>query len=88
MVKEGLQVVANGENAVKIKRKIDESVQKVVANLKTKISEDISGEEQLEQIATISSNNDTETGKMIATAIDKVGLEGLVHVEESRTGVV
>eukprot|EP01047_Picozoa_sp_COSAG01_P099358 COSAG01_NODE_29388_length_639_cov_0.664815_1_plen_37_part_10 len=37
MVKEGLQVVANGENAVKIKRKIDESVQKVVANLKTKI---------------------------------------------------
>jgi chaperonin GroEL len=86
MVKEGLQAVANGENAVKIKRKIDESVQKVVANLKTQISEDISGEEQLEQIATISSNNDTETGKMIATAIDKVGLEGVVHVEESRTG--
>ena len=86
MVKEGLQAVANGENAVKIKRKIDESVQKVVAALKTKISEDISGEEQLEQIATISSNNDTETGKMIATAIDKVGLEGVVHVEESRTG--
>ena len=86
MVKEGLQAVANGENAVKIKRKIDESVQKVVVNLKTKISEDISGEEQLEQIATISSNNDTETGKMIATAIDKVGLEGVVHVEESRTG--
>ena len=86
MVKEGLQAVANGENAVKIKRKIDESVQKVVATLKTKISEDISGEEQLEQIATISSNNDTETGKMIATAIDKVGLEGVVHVEESRTG--
>ena len=61
-------------------------LKQVVENLRNKISEDISGEEQLEQIATISANNDPETGKLIATAIDKVGMEGVVHIEESRTG--
>ena len=85
MIKAGLNALNNNENAVQIKRDIDSTVEKVVLNLK-KISEDISGEEQLEQIAAISANNDPETGKLIATAIDKVGLEGVVHIEESRTG--
>jgi chaperonin GroEL len=86
MVKAGLNALNNDENAVQIKRDIDVAVKQVVTNLKTQISEDISGEEQLEQIATISANNDPETGKLIATAIDKVGMEGVVHIEESRTG--
>jgi chaperonin GroEL len=86
MVKAGLNALNNNENAVQIKRDIDLTVEKVVNNLKNNISEDISGEEQLEQIATISANNDPETGKLISTAIDKVGLEGVVHIEESRTG--
>jgi len=86
MVKAGLNALNNNENAVQIKRDIDTTVKQVVKNLRNNISEDISGEEQLEQIATISANNDPETGKLIATAIDKVGMEGVVHIEESRTG--
>ena len=86
MVKAGLNALNNNENAVQIKRDIDLTVEKVVNNLRNNISEDISGEEQLEQIATISANNDPETGKLISTAIEKVGLEGVVHIEESRTG--
>jgi len=86
MIKAGLSALNNNENAVQIKRDIDSAVQQVVDNLKNNLSEDISGEEQLEQIATISANNDPETGKLIATAIDKVGMEGVVHIEESKTG--
>ena len=86
MVRAGLQALNNGENAVEIKREIDRAVDLIVKNLRENISEDISSEEQLEQIATISSNNDPETGKLIATAIEKVGMEGVVHIEESRTG--
>ena len=86
MIKAGLNALNNNENAVQIKRDIDLTVEKVVNNLRNNISEDISGEEQLEQIATISANNDPETGKLISTAIEKVGLEGVVHIEESRTG--
>mgnify|MGYP003640679594 CR=1 FL=1 len=86
MIKAGLNALNNNENAVQIKRDIDSTVKQIVDNLRNKISEDISGEEQLEQIATISANNDPETGKLIATAIEKVGMEGVVHIEESRTG--
>tara|TARA_Y100000592_G_scaffold98596_1_gene172131 strand:- start:2501 stop:4123 length:1623 start_codon:yes stop_codon:yes gene_type:complete len=86
MIKAGLNALNNNENAVQIKRDIDATVSKVVDNLRNKISEDISGEEQLEQIATISSNNDSEVGKLISTAIDKVGTDGVVHIEESKTG--
>jgi chaperonin GroEL len=86
MIKDGLQYLANGANAVEIKRGIDKAVKKVVDNLRENISEDISDENQLEQIATISANNDSEVGKLIATAMDKVGVEGVVHIEESKTG--
>ena len=86
MIKQGLTALNNNENAVQIKRDIDETVNEVINNLRSNISEDLSGEEQLEQIAIISSNNDVNTGKLIATAIDKVGLEGVVHIEESKTG--
>ena len=86
MIKDGLQHLANGANAVEIKRGIDKAVKEVVNNLRENISEDISDENQLEQIATISANNDPEIGKLIATAMDKVGVEGVVHIEESKTG--
>ena len=86
MVKAGLSALANGENAVEIKRGIDIAVEEVVNSLRETISEDISSEDQLEQVATISANNDPETGKLISTAIGKVGMEGVVHIEESRTG--
>ena len=86
MIKGGLTALNNNENAVQIKRDINTAVKEVVKTIRKNISEDISGEEQLEQIATISANNDVETGQLIATAIDKVGMEGVVHIEESRTG--
>ncbi len=85
MVKAGLQHLNNGANAVEIKRGIDRAVNEIVGSLR-KNAEEISSEDQLEQIATISSNNDPETGKLIATAMDKVGRDGVVHIEESKTG--
>jgi len=86
MIREGLQHLTNGANAVDIKRGIDKAVKDVITSLRKNISEDISEEGQLEQVATISANNDPEVGKLIATAIDKVGHEGVVHIEESKSG--
>lgn len=86
MIKGGLSHLNNGSNAVEIKREIDKSVKEVVNILKNKISEDISSEDQLEQVATVSANNDKEIGKLISTALDKVGDEGIVHIEESKSG--
>jgi chaperonin GroEL len=85
MVKAGLSHLNNGANAVEIKRDIDRAVKQVVDTLRTN-AEDISSEEQLEQIATISANNDPEVGKLIATAMEKVGREGVVTIEESKSG--
>ena len=86
MVKNGLTHLNNGINAVKIKRDIDTAVKEVVKELRKTISQDISSEDQLKQVATISSNNDPEVGELIATAMQKVGREGVVHIEESKSG--
>ena len=86
MIKEGLEHLNNGANAVEIKRSIDDAVKTVTETLREKISQDISSQDQLEQVATISANNDPEVGKLIATAMEKVGQEGIVHIEESKSG--
>jgi len=86
MINLGLSHLAHGENAVEIKRDIDAAVKEITKYLKENIAEDISDEDQLKQIATISANNDPEVGNLIATAMDKVGHDGIVHIEESRTG--
>ena len=86
MVNAGLNHLNNGSNAVEIKRGIDRAVKQLVESLRKELKEDISSEEQLEQVATISANNDPESGKLIAEAMKKVGREGVVHVEESKTG--
>ena len=86
MVKAGLSHLNNGVNAVEIKRGIDAAVKQVVESLRENISEEITSEDQLEQIATISANNDSEIGKLIATAMDKVGRDGVVTIEESKSG--
>jgi len=85
IVKQGLNRLNDGANAVEIKRGIDSAVGVVLQGLK-KIHEKIASEEQLEQIATISANNDPEVGKLIALAMEKVGREGVVYIEESKTG--
>jgi chaperonin GroEL len=72
-------------NATQVKRGIEEAVKQVVAELKT-LSTDITDEKQIKQIATLSANGDEEIGELVATAIDKVGRDGVVTVEESRSG--
>jgi chaperonin GroEL len=71
-------------NAVAIKRGMDKTSREIVKHLK-EMSTDISSEEQIKQVATISANNDDEVGELIAAAIDKVGLDGVVTVEESKS---
>ena len=73
-------------NAVEVKRGIDIATKAVVSYLKKNYSKDITEEEQLKQVATISGNNDTEVGSLIATAMDKVGRDGVITIEESKTG--
>ena len=86
MVNAGLKHLNNGANAVEIKRGIDAAVKEVVNNIRHNISGKISSEEQLKQVATISANNDPEIGELIATSMEKVGREGVVFIEESKTG--
>jgi|TARA_R100000329_G_scaffold45220_1_gene42344 chaperonin GroEL len=85
ILKEGIARMEAGSNAVDIKKGIDNATEKVTEFLSS-ISKDITDEVQLEQIATISANNDKEVGKLISTAMDKVGRDGVVTIEESKTG--
>jgi chaperonin GroEL len=84
MVREGLKNVAAGANPMALKRGIEAAVEAAVANLST-MSRDVESKEQIAQVAAISANNDTEIGTTIAEAIDKVGKDGVVTVEESNT---
>jgi len=86
LFKEGLEHLATNRNAVEIKRGIDKAVEAVVDYLRTDIAQEVLEHSQLEQVATISANNDTEVGKLIATAMEKVGTDGVVTIEESKTG--
>ena len=85
MINMGLKKLNDGANAVDIKKGIDKGVEAVIKEL-NKNSEEIASPSQLEQIATISSNNDETVGKLISRAMEKVGKEGVVHIEESKTG--
>jgi chaperonin GroEL len=85
MINDGMKAITQGSNAVEVKKGIDKGVAKVVEGLKS-ISKDISSEDQIKQVATISANNDPEIGTLIATALDKVGTDGVVAIEESKTG--
>ena len=83
--KQGIEELENS-NAVEVKRGIDIAVKEVVKYLQSNYSKDITEEDQLKHVATISGNNDTEVGNLIATAMDKVGRDGLITIEESKTG--
>ena len=85
ILSEGIDKMKKGQNAVDIKRGIDLAVKDVVTYI-TKESKDITDEGQLKQVATISANNDTEVGELISAAMDKVGRDGVVAIEESKTG--
>lgn len=79
----GIKNVAAGANPMDLKRGIDKAVTAVVANLKSQ-SKTISGSNEIAQVATISANSDHEIGKMIADAMDKVGKDGVITVEEAK----
>ncbi len=85
ILEEGLSRMQQGSNVVDIKRGIDKAVKDVTEFLRRE-SKEVTDEEQLKQIATISANNDTEVGELIYTAMDKVGRDGVVTIEESKTG--
>jgi chaperonin GroEL len=82
---QGLSELENS-NAVEVKRGIDIATKEVVKYLKNNYSKEVTDEEQIKQVATISGNNDSEVGNLIATAMEKVGREGLITIEESKTG--
>ena len=84
LIEGGMNHLSQKHNAVSIKKGMDNATKAIVKILK-KMSKDISSEDQIEQVATISANNDHEVGKLIAAAIDKVGLDGVVTVEESKS---
>ncbi|GAB2787823.1 chaperonin GroEL [Hymenobacter luteus] len=79
----GSKNVAAGANPMDLKRGIDKAVIAVVANLKAQ-SKKIENSSEIAQVGAISANNDMEIGKMIADAMDKVGKEGVITVEEAR----
>lgn len=83
--KQGIEELENS-NAVEVKRGIDIAVKQVVKYLQDDYSQEITEEDQLKHVATISGNNDTEVGNLIATAMDKVGRDGIITIEESKTG--
>lgn len=79
----GYKNLAAGANPMDLKRGIDKAVSVVVNELQS-ISKKISTNTEIEQVATVSSNNDSEIGKMIATAMDVVGKDGVITVEEAK----
>lgn len=79
----GIKNVAAGANPMDLKRGIDKAVAAVVAQLKAD-SKHISTSKEIAQVATVSANNDEEIGKMISDAMDKVGKDGVITVEEAK----
>ncbi|HHO75551.1 MAG TPA: chaperonin GroEL [Deltaproteobacteria bacterium] len=80
---EGLKYLAGGMNAMELKRGIDQATLMVVEELK-KMSKSVEDKKEIEQVGTISANGDAEVGEMIADAMDKVGKEGVITVEEAK----
>ena len=82
--REGAKIVTAGNNPMAIKRGIDKAVATVIEELKS-MSKPVKGSNEVAQVGTISANNDKEIGQMLADAMDKVGKEGVITIEESKT---
>jgi chaperonin GroEL len=81
--KEGLRNVTAGANPIEIKRGMDKACESIVAELKN-LSKKVESKEQIAQVATISANSDVAIGQMIAEAMEKVGKDGVITVEEAK----
>jgi chaperonin GroEL len=85
MIADGFNAIKAGSNAVEVKRGIEQATKEVIARIK-EISKDITSDEQIKQVAVISANGDEEIGALISEAMQAVGVDGVVTVEESRIG--
>jgi chaperonin GroEL len=81
--KEGLRNVTAGANPIILKRGMDKATEAILVELK-KASKEVADKKEIEQVATISANSDTAIGSMIAEAMDKVGKDGVITVEEAK----
>ena len=84
MIREGLKNISAGANPIDVKKGIEIATEKVVGYLKSK-SVEVKGKENIIQVATISANNDEEIGNLIADAMERVGYNGVITVEDSKT---
>jgi len=84
LCKEGMKNVSAGANPMSLKRGIDKAVEKVVENLK-KMSKQIKDKKEISQVATIAANGDSYIGDLIANAMEKVGKDGVITVEEAKS---
>ena len=84
IVQEGLKYVAAGFNPIDLKRGIDKAVAAAVAELK-KQSKPVTTSKEIAQVGSISANSDTSIGQIIADAMDKVGKEGVITVEDGKS---
>ncbi len=84
IIQEGMKYVAAGMNPMDLKRGIDKAVEAVVGELK-KISKPCTTNKEIEQVGAISANSDSDIGKIIADAMDKVGKEGVITVEDGKS---
>ena len=83
--REGLRYVTSGANPTAIRRGIDKAVEAAVGALTSKLSRPVSKKEEIAQVGTISANNDPTIGKMLADAVERVGRDGVITVEEGKT---
>ena len=84
IIHEGFKMTTSGRNPMDVKRGIDLAVKEVVADLE-KRAKGVKTNDQIAQVGTISANGDAEIGKMLATAMEKVGNEGVITVEENKS---
>ncbi len=82
--KEGLRNITAGANPIEVKRGMDKAAEAIVEELK-KISKEVKDKKEIAQVATISANNDSKIGDLIAEAMDKVGKDGVITVEEGKS---
>src|SRR4051794_30347957 len=83
--REGLRIVTSGANPTGVRRGIEKAVETAVNELTTKISRPVSKKEEIAQVGAISANNDPTIGAMLADAVERVGRDGVITVEEGKT---
>ncbi len=85
--REGLRNITSGANPTAVRRGIEKAVEAAVTELTTNISKPISKKEEIAQVGAISANNDATIGQMLADAVERVGRDGVITVEEGKTAV-